>query len=125
MALVLWDKALVLWEQPHNECQGSNYEFCVKQGYPQRAASGGGDSISLGGANDNLTTGRGTSHESYFRFAMNGAVFRVMILCKDKQNVLKNTSYDFLLIAMQVICMTTFTPSFDIFQVIFFHQCRW
>ena len=111
-----------LWEQPHIQphvqplCQGSNCEFCVKQGYnfpnPQRAAGGGGggDSISLGGANDNLTTGRGLvsnyhRDESYFRFAIDGAVFRVMILCKDKQNILntKITSYDFLLIAMQVI----------------------
>ena len=46
--------------------------------------------------------GGSASHESYFRFIVDGMVFRLLLLSKDKQSQLKITTYDFLLIGVQV-----------------------
>ena len=44
----------------------------------------------------------GTNGEGFFRFSVNKTVFRLMLLSKDKQNLLKIISYDFLFVGMQV-----------------------
>ena len=44
----------------------------------------------------------GTNGEGFFRFTVNETTFRLMLLSKDKQNLLKIISYDFLLVGMQV-----------------------
>ena len=42
------------------------------------------------------------SNEGYFRFFIDGQPFRLMLLSKDKQNLLKIVSFDFLVVCMQV-----------------------
>ena len=44
----------------------------------------------------------GTNGEGFFRFTVNDTTFRLMLLSKDKQNLLKIISYDFLMVGMQV-----------------------
>ncbi len=49
----------------------------------------------------------GTNGEGFFRFTVNDTVFRLMLLSKDKQNLLKIISYDFLFVGMQVSAKPT------------------
>ena len=42
------------------------------------------------------------SNEGYFRFFIDGQPIRLMLLSKDKQNLLKIVSFDFLVVCMQV-----------------------
>ena len=42
------------------------------------------------------------SNEGYFRFFISGQPIRLMLLSKDKQNLLKIISFDFLVVCMQV-----------------------
>ncbi len=37
-----------------------------------------------------------------YRFSIGGTVFRLMLLSKDRQNLLKIYSYDFLFVGMQI-----------------------
>jgi len=52
----------------------------------------------------------GTTGEGFFRFTVNETVFRLMLLSKDKQNVLKFITFDFLFVGMQVF-LNYFTKS--------------
>jgi len=86
------------WEHPHNDCTGGNCQHCIRP-LAFGAFNGDGGSASSGLP---LPVYTATTHESYFRFSVDGATFRLMLLCKDKQKILKITSYDFLLVGMQV-----------------------
>ena len=65
--------------------------------------SGGGGGMGNGLGNcDNGLNGGPPSSEGFFRFSLNGSVFRLMLLSKDRQNLLKIYSYDFVLVGIQV-----------------------
>ena len=109
------------WEQPHTECMGMDCRFCFRMA-PSHPGGGGGANnianpaqISLAGGNGHNSlsphaslgldsTGLGSNHhlEGFFRFRLNGAVFRLMLLSKDRQNLLKIYSYDFIMVGVQV-----------------------
>ena len=82
------------WEQPHNDCQGHDCKFCIR---PAGFSFGNGFD-----SGNTLSVPFGGNHEGYFRFSIDKAVFRLMLLSKDKQNLLKITTYDFLMIGVQV-----------------------
>ncbi len=78
------------WEQPHSAAAdngGPDDKLCV------RIPPGGGATSSA------VLPFRS---DGYFRFALRGTVFRLMLLSKDRQNLLKIYSFDFLLVGMQV-----------------------
>jgi len=83
------------WEQPTSDYSSPDDKFCV----PLTSASfGAGHHQTLWPSQ----TAPGSPYEGYFRFAMNGIVYRLMLLSKDRQNLLKIYSYDVLLVGMQV-----------------------
>ena len=89
------------WEQPHVDCTGHDCRFCLRMGPAHKHRSNGGDREAANGDNGATTTNY--SHlEGFFRFSIAGTVFRLMLLSKDRQNLLKIYSFDFLLVAMQV-----------------------
>jgi len=99
------------WEQPHKECTGPECVHCIKTAMPMK------DDLRRA-SNDDCLTDRQivhlkTRHEScgnsliasnegYFRFFIDGYPFRLLLLCKDRQNLLKIISFDFLVVCMQV-----------------------
>ncbi|XP_023333011.1 uncharacterized protein LOC111704873 [Eurytemora carolleeae] len=102
------------WEQPHRECTGQDCMHCIRSVIP----GGGGGREDRRASDDSGLTSRPdkpiktrhesytyslvSSHEGYFRFFLDGHPFRLMMLSKDKQNLLKIISFDFLVVCMQV-----------------------
>ena len=85
------------WESPHNDCIGIDCRFCIRT---SPLVGGYGDSlapISHQGMNSLNQVQSG-----FFRFFIGNQCFRLMLVCKDKQNILKFTSYDFLMVGIQV-----------------------
>lgn len=76
------------WEQPHNECSGLECRFCLK-------SSGGMVNLAIPGS--------GPNGDGFFRFRIGSTIFRLMLLSKDRQNLLKIVSFDFLMVGMQVM----------------------
>ncbi len=83
------------WEQPHVDCTASataeDCKSCVRMG-PQS------------GTSTPPTLAQQQLNEGFFRFSLrsSGAVFRLMLLSKDRQNLLKIYSFDFLIVGMRV-----------------------
>jgi len=97
------------WEQFHNDCTGSECIHCIRTNHSsieERRGSCDTDIIiqpqmkmkirheSFGNSLN--------SNEGYFRFYIEGQPIRLMLLSKDKQNLLKIISFDFLVVCMQV-----------------------
>jgi hypothetical protein len=81
------------WEQPCTDCSGpGECKLCV----PLPAGS------SVAAFLPTTHPPPGLPHEGFFRFAVGGTSFRLMLLSKDRQNLLKIYSYDVLLVGMQV-----------------------
>ncbi len=90
------------WEQPNVECAADECKLCVNMAPGLAYASSSSSSPPFSGSRAAATSAASPPHEGYFRFALNGTVFRLMLLSKDRQNLLKIYSFDFLLVGMQV-----------------------
>ncbi|XP_040571622.1 uncharacterized protein [Lepeophtheirus salmonis] len=75
------------WEQPHFPCEGSDCRYCLRN-------INGKGSLLVGG--NDLTDG------AFFRFSIGSTIFRLMLLSKDKQNLLKIITFDFVFVGIQV-----------------------
>ncbi len=86
------------WEQPRLDCGGGgggcgeNCKQCVRL-YPGSTFSAMAAEHKDGGP---------LPLDGYFRFTLNGTTFRLMLLSKDRQNLLKIYSFDFIFVGMQV-----------------------
>ena len=78
------------WEQPDAECLGKSCRFC--QGKP----------ITSDSDNSDKKVRHASNIEGFFRFKVEDKTFRLMLLSKDRQNLLKIYSYDFILVGVQV-----------------------
>lgn len=83
------------WEQPHVDCTGLDCRFCFRMSNNSNGGSGGGGGIPP------AATSSHAALEGFFRFSIGGTTFRLMLLSKDRQNVLKIYSFDFLFVGMQ------------------------
>jgi len=103
------------WEQPHKDCTGPDCVHCMKtapvvykQSHARRASDDNGlkQQIQLKNRPKTRHESYGYSlvstNEGYFRFFIDGHPLRLMLLSKDKQNLLKIVSFDFLVVCMQV-----------------------
>ena len=63
---------------------------------------GGGYDASISAAGHPSGIGGSNPLEGFFRFRLNGTIFRLMLLSKDRQNLLKIYSYDFIMVGVQV-----------------------
>jgi len=104
------------WEQPHRDCLGPECIHCIKISHPPTHNKGHDRRASEDNALSNFVVQNKlksrhdsygsslspSSNEGYFRFFIDGCPFRLMLLSKDKQNLLKIVSFDFLVVCMQV-----------------------
>ena len=114
------------WEQPYVDCLGADCRFCVKIPGPQQQQGifngNGGLQTSYAGTHQLQPLTHSASNasnesavssvsqfvhgsgnlEGFYRFRIGTTVFRLMLLSKDRQNLLKIYSFDFLLVGMQV-----------------------
>merc|ERR1719210_1576301 len=102
------------WEQFHNDCTGPDCMHCIrtqsvtteiKKGHFRRGSADTDVIIQpqfkLKARHESFGSAL-NSNEGYFRFFIDGCPFRLMLLSKDKQNLLKIVSFDFLVVCMQV-----------------------
>ena len=84
------------WDQPHNDCLGAGCTFCTGSKFNPSlngdSVSIGGDSLNVGrnggcGGGSNQWQGYHTTGQSYWRFKVDDAFFRVMVLDKEKAGV--------------------------------------
>jgi len=105
------------WEQTHNDCQGSECQFCIKTTaltnincIDERRGSVDTDlvlqqpSVKLKSRHQSIGNGLSANcnDDSYFRFYIEGQPIRLRLLSKDRQSLLKLISFDFLVVCMQV-----------------------
>merc|ERR1719394_1619780 len=110
------------WEQSHNDCQGTECQYCIKplnttggtniNCIDERRGSVDTDlvlhqpSVKLKSRHQSIGTGLSLSancnDDSYFRFYIEGQPIRLRLLSKDRQSLLKLISFDFLVVCMQV-----------------------
>jgi len=97
------------WEQFHNDCTGTDCAHCIRTNHSsieERRGSCDTDIIiqpqmKLKARHESFGNSL-SSNEGYFRFFIEGQPIRLMLLSKDKQNLLKIISFDFLVVCMQV-----------------------
>ena len=107
------------WEQNHNDCTGPDCAHCVRtpsvtgkdhnnksKGHFRRGSADTDviiqpQQVRLKSRHDSFGSSL-NSHEGYFRFFISGQPIRLMLLSKDKQNLLRIISFDFLVVCMQV-----------------------
>jgi len=102
------------WEHHHNDCSGSECIHCIrtphlaqdhKKGHFRRGSADTDviiqPQVKLKARHDSFGSSL-NSNEGYFRFFISGQPIRLMLLSKDKQNLLKIISFDFLVVCMQV-----------------------
>merc|ERR1719483_1148835 len=99
------------WEQVHNDCTGIECKHCIKStthtnSIDERRGSADTDLIlqpnmKLKQRHESYGNSLSTN-EGYFRFFIEGQPVRLMLLAKDRQNLLKIISFDFLVVCMQV-----------------------
>lgn len=99
------------WEQLHNDCRGHDCKHCIRssaqtiKGHERRGSADTDKIIAIPGLRErgeSLGHSLNTTNEGYFRFKIDGQPFRLMLLSKDRQNMLKIISYDFLAVCMQL-----------------------
>jgi len=99
------------WEHPHKECTGQDCVNCIKMSClptkeDRRASDDQGlsirPSVPLKTRHESYGNSLSATNEGYFRFFIDGHPFRLMLLSKDRQNLLKIISFDFLVVCMQV-----------------------
>merc|ERR1719422_2323831 len=102
------------WEQLHHDCTGPECKHCIrgptiandiKKGHFRRGSADTDviiqPQVKLKVRHDSFGSSL-NSNEGYFRFFISGQPIRLMLLSKDKQNLLKIISFDFLVVCMQV-----------------------
>jgi hypothetical protein len=92
------------WEQPHVD---PGAECRLSPGTAVFADKSGGEGVNGGAGGFFLGGGQHKSSslplDGFFRFTLNGTTFRLMLLSKDRQNLLKIYSFDFIMVGMQVV----------------------
>lgn len=89
------------WEQPYNECTGRpDCRYCINRVMPPSSMTF--TSMNSDSGLTSIHTMPTNVGDGFFRFSIHNTVFRVMLLSKDRQNLLKIISYDFVFVGIQV-----------------------